>query len=231
MTVDEEYCRSHLLERSGAYAVVSVSDTGVGMDETTRRQIFEPFFTTKEVGKGTGLGLSIVYGIIKQHNGTIDVVSKPGRGTTFRVLLPLTAEMDRPGTQTAEKQALGGTETILLAEDESDVRTMMRIVLNDAGYRVIEAVDGEDGLKRFSEDPQGIDLLLTDVIMPRKNGKDLAAAVHMSRPDVKVLFMSGYTADIVQKKGILDEDARFLSKPILPEQLLRAVRDSLDGPR
>jgi signal transduction histidine kinase/CheY-like chemotaxis protein len=229
LTVDEEYSRTHFFDRSGSFAVISVSDTGTGMDEKTRRHIFEPFFTTKEVGRGTGLGLAIAYGIIKQHNGTINVYSEPGTGTTFKVFLPLTAEREQPEAAVAAVRPPGGSETILLAEDEEEVRNMLKLVLTDAGYTVIVASDGDDALAKFKQDPGTVQLLLSDVIMPKRNGKELAEAIHAVRPNVRLLFMSGYTADIVQRKGIIDTEAyRFLSKPVIPDQLLKAVRDALD---
>ena len=226
--VDDAGRVRNFLERAGRYCVISVSDTGSGMDEDTRKHIFEPFFTTKEVGKGTGLGLSIVYGIVKQHNGTISVYSEPGAGTTFRIYLPLAASAVSPVTTKNEAAPAGGRETIVLAEDERDVRELIAIVLREAGYTVIEAVDGEDAVKKISENADRISLFLSDVIMPKKNGKDAYEQIRSSHPGVKALFMSGYTADIIQSKGVLAEGFPYLSKPIIPDQLLRKVRDVLD---
>jgi len=227
--VDDAYRRQNILDRTGRYGVICVSDSGVGMDEATRKQIFEPFFTTKEVGKGTGLGLSIVYGIVKQHNGTINVYSETGQGTTFKIYLPIIVPTEATAVPMAQAAPAGGRETILLAEDERDVRALISIILQEAGYTVIEAVDGDDAVRKFAENADGISLLLTDVIMPKMNGKETFEQVRKSQPGVKVLFMSGYTADIIQNKGILAEGIPFISKPIIPDQLLRKVREVLDA--
>jgi signal transduction histidine kinase/CheY-like chemotaxis protein len=228
VVVDEDARRLNFLDRTGWYGVVCVSDTGVGMDEGTRKQIFEPFFTTKEVGKGTGLGLSIVYGTIKQHNGTINVYSETGKGTTFKIYLPLIAAAGEAVQPKAEARPAGGNETILLAEDENDVRVLITHVLRDAGYRVIEAATGEDAVKTFAGHADGISLLISDVIMPKMNGKDAYVQIKKIRPDIKALFISGYTADIIKSEGILEEGLPFLSKPIIPDQLLRKVREVID---
>jgi signal transduction histidine kinase len=227
--VDDEARRLNFLDRTGWYGIICVSDTGAGMDEKTKRQIFEPFFTTKEVGKGTGLGLSIVYGIIKQHNGTINVYSETGKGTTFKIYLPLIAAAGEAAMPKAEARPAGGNETILLAEDENDVRVLITLILRDAGYSVIEAVTGEEAVKHFAEHADRISLLLSDVIMPKMNGKDAYDQIRGTRPDVKVLFMSGYTADTIKSKGILADGVPLLSKPIIPDQLLRKVREVLDA--
>lgn len=226
--VGEDARRLNFLDRTGWYGVLCVSDTGSGMDDETRKQIFEPFFTTKEVGKGTGLGLSIVYGIIRQHNGTINVYSEPGKGTTFKIYLPLIAAAGETAAPKAEARAGGGNETILLAEDENDVRVLITLILREAGYNVIEAATGEDAVKIFADHADRISLLISDVIMPKMNGKDVYDQISRTRPGVKVLFMSGYTADIIKSKGILAEGVPFLSKPIIPDQLLRKVREVLD---
>lgn len=227
--VDEEARRLNFLDRTGWYGIICVSDTGAGMDEKTKSQIFEPFFTTKEVGKGTGLGLSIVYGIIKQHNGTINVYSETGKGMTFKIYLPLIAAAGEAALPKAEARPAGGNETILLAEDENDVRVLITHVLRDAGYSVIEAVTGEEAVKQFAEHADRISLLLSDVIMPKMNGKDAYDQIKGTRPDVKVLFMSGYTADNIKSKGILADGVPLLTKPIIPDQLLRKVREVLDA--
>jgi PAS domain S-box-containing protein len=218
-----------VIHKPGAYALVSVSDTGSGIDERIREKIFEPFFTTKETGKGTGLGLSIVYGIIKQHNGFITVHSEPGCGTTFKLYLPLVGNAGAPLVRHQASRPKGGTETILVAEDDGEVRKLIRLVLAGNGYRVIEAVDGQDALAILSGNEAAVDLLLLDVIMPKKNGKEVYDTVRMTDPDVKAIFMSGYTADIIDKKGILDENLNFLAKPIEPLELLGLIRTVLDG--
>jgi two-component system, cell cycle sensor histidine kinase and response regulator CckA len=214
--------------REGAYAALEVSDTGSGMDERTKDQVFDPFFTTKEVGKGTGLGLSIVYGIVNQSKGYIDVASAPGKGTKFTVYLPLTEVA--AGSELLQKRSemRGGTEVILVAEDNAQVREIVTATLTDFGYTVIEAVDGEDAVKKFSESNGAVDLLLLDVIMPRKNGKEAYVEVKSMRPDIPAIFMSGYTGDILSRKGISREGIPMISKPIIVEKLLREIREVLD---
>ena len=227
--MDEGFVHAHGFGEPGLYVCISVSDTGQGMDSETQRKIFEPFFTTKEVGKGTGLGMAIIYGIIKQHNGYINVYSEPENGTTFRIYLPLstgeTGEVIK--VRHAEPQE-GGTETILLVEDDPTVRDLNRMILEDAGYTVIEAVDGQDALDKFMERPSAVDMLVTDVIMPKIDGKKLCGEIEKIHPNMKVLFMSGYTKDIVIKRGILDDELNFLSKPVTSTELLRKVRHILD---
>ena len=226
-----DFITAHGYGKPGKYALISISDTGAGMNEATREKIFEPFFTTKELGKGTGLGLAIVYGIVKQHEGTINVYSEPGKGTTFRIYIPLSlSAIDEARTERA-KPPRGGTETILLAEDDEQVRKLTENVLRDFGYRVIAAVDGQDALEKFARQPRNIDLLILDVIMPKKSGKEVYDAVKAERPDAKVLFISGYTADILHKKGIFEEGIEFLSKPSSPYDLLRKIRVLLDNHR
>ncbi len=215
--------------KPGAYAVISVADTGTGIDSRIQNKIFDPFFTTKETGKGTGLGLSIAYGIMKQHNGFITVDSAPGKGTTFKLYLPLIEAPVVPLQQRPAARPRGGTETILVAEDDSDVRKLIRLVLAGNGYRVVEAVDGQDALAVLSTNVDKIDLLLLDIVMPRKNGKEVYDTIKMQNPAAKAIFMSGYTADIIDKKGILAENLNFISKPIAPLELLTIVRSVLDG--
>lgn len=212
---------------SGEYALISVTDTGFGMDEKTREKIFEPFFTTKEVGKGTGLGLSMVYGILKQHNGHIDVYSEPGKGTICKVYIPSTKAQAEDLRQ-IDRKVRGGTETILLAEDNDQLRRLTREVLLTNGYVVIEATDGEDAVERFMEHKDTINLIILDVVMPKKNGKDAYDAMQRVRSDIKVLFTSGYTGDIVIDKGIYDGEVNFISKPFSPKDLLFKVRYILD---
>jgi PAS domain S-box-containing protein len=226
--IDETYAKGRLFAKPGMYAVLSVTDTGIGMDEETRNRIFEPFFTTKEVGKGTGLGLSIVYGIIKQHNGDIHVYSEPGRGTTFRIYLPLIkAEVEEERIKELPPLR-GGTETILVAEDEADIRAIIREELVEYGYTVMEAEDGEDAIRLFTENKDKIQLALLDVIMPKKNGWEVHERIKKINPDIKVIFMSGYTADIIHRKGIFEAELDFIPKPISPDDLMRKVREVLD---
>ncbi len=226
--LDAEFVTTQGYGNPGAFACISVTDSGSGMDVKTKSRIFEPFFTTKEVGKGTGLGLSIVYGIVKQHNGFITCYSEQGKGATFKIYLPL-IDHDAPRTTAGvHLPESGGTETVLVAEDDAAVRSLVKEVLEQFGYTVIEAVDGEDAVSTFTKNRDRVQLLILDVIMPRKNGKEVYEEIRRARPDVKVIFSSGYTADILQKKGIPEEEFNFISKPVSPTALLRKVREALD---
>ncbi|HJV67308.1 MAG TPA: response regulator [Geomonas sp.] len=211
----------------GSYAVLSVSDTGEGMAEPVRQRIFEPFFTTKEVGKGTGLGLAIVYGIIQQHEGQIKVFSEPGVGTTFKIFLrlatPETATRGAAGFLPVE----GGTETILLAEDDSEVMRFLTRTLSEKGYTVIESCDGEEAVRQFQAHRDEIDLLILDVVMPRLNGRQAYQQICQSHRKVPVIYSSGYTGDIIDQKGIPEDGALFLAKPMTPHDLLKKVRAAL----
>ncbi len=224
----EEFMRTYGYGKPGTYAACTFSDTGVGMDEKTRLKIFDPFFTTKEVGKGTGLGLAMVYGIVKQHNGYINVVSEPSRGTTFTVLLPVTE--NREIQENAELPAImrKGNETILLAEDDPEVRNLVTAVLEDSGYAIIPAVDGEEAVRKFMENRDRIDMLILDIIMPKKNGKEAYQEIKQMNPGIKALFTSGYTAQVIHQKGILETGLDFILKPISPAHLLDKVRTVLD---
>jgi signal transduction histidine kinase/ActR/RegA family two-component response regulator len=224
----QDFVVAHGFAKPGKYALITVSDTGTGMDAAIRDKIFEPFFTTKEVGKGTGLGLSIVYGIVKQHNGYINVYSEPGKGTTFKLYFPLIVTEAAEAKTEALIMPTGGTETILVAEDDENVRKLVWDVLTGFGYRMIEAVDGQDAVEKYTARAKEIDMLLLDVIMPKKSGKEVYDAVKAIRPDAIALFMSGYTADIISKKGMFEEGVEFLSKPVSPFDLLRKIRELLD---
>ncbi|MBU5611649.1 PAS domain S-box protein [Geomonas azotofigens] len=214
----------------GPYACVVMSDTGSGMDEETRTRIFEPFFTTKEVGKGTGLGMAIVYGIVKQHGGFINVYSEPGRGTTFRVFLPLAKVADAEATGPTElPPPRGGTETLLLAEDDAEVRRLLVNILTRFGYRVIEAADGQQAVELFAAHQESIALVVMDLIMPRKNGMEAGVEIVQMKPGTRILYSSGYTSDFMEQRGILDQGIQLIMKPVQPVQLLRKVREMLDG--
>lgn len=226
--LDRMLMSAYGLQKPGEYSCISVSDNGVGIDKDLISNIFEPFFTTKEVGAGTGLGLSIVYGIIKQHEGHITVHSEKGEGTTFRIYLPLIAHEREEWFPEPERHFAGGTETVLLAEDEGVVRKISRDILEDAGYRVIEAVDGDDALAKFSEYKDRIQVVVLDVIMPKRNGKEVCEKIREMKPDMKVLFTSGYSDDIISKKGILEQGIYFASKPGYPEELLFKIREVLN---
>lgn len=226
--MDDEFVKAHGFGKSGEYALVSVSDTGDGIDEKTRERIFEPFFTTKEVGKGTGLGLAIVYGIVRQHGGFIYVYSEKGKGTTFRIYLPAIGAVPKAKTEAVHERPRGGGETLLLAEDNSEVREIIRTILDEFGYNVIEAVDGEDAVQKFKENTDKIVLVILDVIMPKKNGKEAYDEIKRLSGGMKTLFMSGYTADIMQPDSQTWKNTRFISKPVLPTELLRSVRQMLE---
>jgi PAS domain S-box-containing protein len=226
--INRTFVAAHGYGEIGKYALLSVSDTGVGMDAKTREKIFDPFFTTKEVGKGTGLGLSIVYGIVKQHNGYINVESEPGRGTTFHIYLPV-VKMKEEETQAKAVSIKGGSETILIGEDNGTVRELAKEVLEQFGYTVIEARDGEDAINKFDQFSKTIDLVILDVVMPRKNGREVFEAIKAVRPDIKAFFMSGYTADILSDKGMHEEKLDYVSKPLSPQELLHKVRAVLDS--
>lgn len=227
--MDETYVSAHGYGAVGGYALLSVTDTGCGMDKETQKKIFEPFFTTKEVGKGTGLGLAIIYGIIKQHNGYINCYSELGKGTTFRVYLPLMVLEKKEEADSIETTPLPrGKETILLVEDDEIVRKMHRIILEDAGYTVITAKDGDEALVKFEQHSASIQLLATDVIMPKRNGHSVYLKIKQVDPDMKVVFLSGYTKDVVLQSGILDGVYDFIQKPVKPGDLLRKVRSIID---
>ena len=227
--LDAAYARRHAGVTPGRHVVFAVRDTGVGMDAATQQRIFEPFFTTKEKGKGTGLGLSTVYGIVRQSGGHIDVRSAPGRGTTFEVFLPQVAAAAPVRVEhTLEVPLPGGEETVLVVEDEEAVRLIVRRVLAGQGYRILEARDGHEGLRVCAQHGDDIDLVLTDVIMPGMGGRELARALASSRPQLPVLFMSGYTDDAELANAGLERDTSFLAKPFTAEMLARRVRDTLD---
>jgi signal transduction histidine kinase/CheY-like chemotaxis protein len=231
ITLNSEFLHTHGYGVPGEYACISVSDTGCGMDENETKKIFEPFFTTKEVGKGTGLGLSIVYGIVKQHDGYINVSSEPGKGTTFTIYLPLIKSLidQNPAAGIADNSLLpGGTETLLLAEDDPAVGNFHRTLLEGVGYRVITATDGQKALEKFVRHENEIDLLVLDVIMPKMNGKQVFDIIGKSKPGMNALFLSGYSADVLDKAGITPQQGSHMFKPVNPGELLRRVRQMLD---
>jgi len=227
--LDDGFIAAHGFGKPGNYAMIMVTDTGIGMDEETRKRIFDPFFTTKEVGKGTGLGLAMVYGIIKQHDGFINVYSEPGKGTTFRIYLPAIKSSAIEAMKAAAPELpLGGTETVLVAEDDPTLQKLTRVVLEGAGYTVIVANDGEDAVKKFIENKDRIELLLFDLVMPRKSGKEAADEIRSIKPGVRVLFASGYAPDLLRKRVMLEDTASVVFKPLRPTDLLRKVREILD---
>ena len=228
VTIDDLFVQTHQFAKTGQYAIISVKDTGIGMNKTTQDHIFEPFFTTKEVGKGTGLGLAMVYGTIKQHNGFITVHSELGTGTTFKIYLPL-ASTHKLHTEITDAVTIArGNETILLIEDDAAVRRVTKALLEHLGYGIIEASNGEQGIELYLKNRDKVQLVITDIIMPKLSGKDVHDELRKFKPDVKILFMSGYTADIIQQKGFENERANFISKPLKVEELSRKLREVLD---
>jgi len=227
--LDEAYARTHWPATAGRFALLAVSDTGIGMTERTRARIFEPFFTTKEIGKGTGLGLATVYGIVKQSGGFIWVYSEPGQGTTFKIYLPRVNEAPPASRKAPAVTSLLGTETILLTEDAPALRAAARQILERYGYTVLEVPSSKEALTLAHSCPGPIHLLLTDVVMPGMSGRELAERFTAQRPEVKVLFMSGYTDDAVVRHGVLRPGTAYLQKPFTPETLGRRVREALDS--
>jgi signal transduction histidine kinase len=226
LAVSLEFQDSDCYGKPGNYAILTVADSGVGMDAMTRERIFEPFFTTKEVGKGSGLGLAMVYGIIRQHDGLISVSSEPGKGTAITIYLPLLSMDEKGQNHLDSKPQTGGEETILLIEDDKDVRELLKEMLRSCGYKVIEAVDGKDGVGKFIEHQDEIRLLLTDVMMPRKNGKEAYNEIKKIKEDVNVIFISGYSAAATEE--LLDEQLNYMAKPVSPRDLLAKIREVLD---
>ncbi len=228
VVLGEDYAHSHADVRAGRYVMLAVTDTGIGMTEEVKRHLFEPFFTTKEPGKGTGLGLSVVHGIVKQSDGSIEVSSEPDVGTSFKIYLPCIEQTAPTGKSWP---GLGpsphGTETLLLAEDEDGVRALARFTLQQCGYTVLEASDGEEAIRVATNHRERIHLLVTDVVMPGMGGRILAERLLSLDPQMKVLYLSGYTDDAVVRHGILHEEVNFLQKPFSPDALAHQVREVL----
>ena len=229
--LDQLYADAYPEVRPGRYVALTVSDSGMGMDTATQVRIFEPFFTTKEEGKGTGLGLSTVFGIVKQSNGHITVDSQPGKGTTIKVYLPITNErLEIAETQSAVLESRIASETVLLVEDEAPVRRLVSRILQACGYRVVEAQDGEEAWRQYQHRNGPIHLMLTDVVMPVTSGPDLARGITALDPQIKVLYMSGYTDSAIMRNGVLDPGVAYIQKPFTPGDLARKVREVLDAP-
>ncbi len=227
--LDESYTSRHLSVKPGPYVMIAVSDTGAGMDEATQSHLFEPFFTTKSSGKGTGLGLSTVFGVVKQSGGSLQVYSEPGEGTSVKVYLP---RIDQPAVlepAAAEKAARAGTETILLVEDDDMVRFLMRETLQRAGYKVYDTADPTEARRMANQYHAPIDLLITDVVMPKIRGTALAVQLVEQRPAMKVLYVSGYTDNAVINSGLLHQEVFFLQKPFTPGDLIAKVREVLES--
>lgn len=227
--LDNAFIQHHSYGKIGKHVLISISDTGMGMDEETQKRIFEPFFTTKKYGKGTGLGLAIVYGIVTQHQGYIHVDSVRGKGTIFKIYLPIIeSDVEEIGSQDLPAP-VSGVETILLAEDNIEIRKIIKTVFRVSGYKVIDAMNGEDAIDKFMKNKDNIRLLVFDVIMPKKNGKEAYDEIKKIRPGIKALFMSGYPKDGTSNKIITEEGLPFISKPVSPTGLLRKAREVLDS--
>lgn len=229
VAVDKAYARNKIGFAPGEYMMLSFSDNGKGMDRETMSKIFEPFFTTKEKGRGTGLGLSTLYGIVGQNGGNIDVYSEPGEGTTFKIYLPrYYGELEKPETESETSNA-AGSETVLIVEDEADLLELAKSSLEEYGYKVLTSLSPGKSILLCETYQDEIHLLLTDVVMPAMNGKELRDSIRRIKPDIKTLFMSGYTADIIAHRGVLEEDVEFLQKPFTPYALARKVREVLNS--
>ncbi len=229
--LDEKYAENHSGAQAGAYAVLTVTDSGVGMNQAVRERIFEPFFTTKEKGRGTGLGLSTVYGVVKQHRGHITVYSEPGKGTTFKIFFPLVMEQVEERTLREARTLKRGTETILLVDDEASIRRMVIDTLDPLGYILIEASSGEEALRLSRATKAKIDLLLTDVVMPGINGPQLISILRKERPETKAILMSGYPDHVAAQKGELEPGVAFINKPFSPFSLTDKIRAVMDEGR
>jgi two-component system cell cycle sensor histidine kinase/response regulator CckA len=228
--LDESYSRMHISVKPGPHVQLVVSDTGTGMEEETRRHIFEPFYTTKERGKGTGLGLSMVFGIVKQSGGNIWVYSEPGKGTAFKIYFPRVFEsLEEAPAEPATNEVPRGSETVLVVEDEGMIREIINLTLADHGFSVLLAEDGEEAFRVCEGHKGPIHLLLCDVVLPKMSGRDTAKGVALRRPDVRVLYMSGYTANAIVHHGVLDSGVAFLQKPFSPAALLAKVREVLNS--
>jgi two-component system cell cycle sensor histidine kinase/response regulator CckA len=227
--LDNSYAGRHLSVKPGAYILLAVSDTGAGMDAATQARLFEPFFTTKGSGKGTGLGLSTVFGIVKQSGGSIEVYSESGRGTSVKVYLPRIDQPVSVETENAKTGMARGSETILLVEDDEMVRTLVRETLQREGYKILDAPGPLEAKKISEQFKPAIQLMITDVVMPKVSGRELAEQLTRRRPDMKVLYMSGYTDNAVLNSGILQKEVAFLQKPFTPGALMEKVRDVLEG--
>lgn len=228
--LNEEFVKTQGYGKPGQYAEISATDTGSGVDQKTIEKIFEPFFTTKEQGKGTGLGLAVVYGIVRKHNGYIITNSEPGKGTTFKIMLPKSSSDKTDEEETPQESSLqGGKETILLAEDEPGIRDLLSLVLDTHGYHVISAENGEEAVLKFKENKETVDLVILDGIMPKKSGKEAFQEIKVIHPKIKTIFVSGYPQDLLDFEGMEGQEVNCLQKPVRPAELLKKVREILDN--
>ncbi len=225
--INSDFINTHGYGKEGKYALISLSDSGTGMDEKTREKVFKLFFTTKEVGKGIGLGLSIVYEIIKKYGGYVNILSEQGKGTTVNVYIPIVEQAVEKKENIDVAGLIGGAETVLVAEDEAGVRENIKTVLKEFGYKVIEASDGKEAIEKFRQDKDKIQLALLDVVMPKLNGIEVYLQIRDIRPDIRALFISGYPRDSIYVRGIFEEGLNFISKPVSPQDLLQKVREVL----
>jgi CheY-like chemotaxis protein len=231
IVLDEKYAENHSGVQAGDYAVLTVTDSGVGMKQAVRERIFEPFFTTKEAGRGTGLGLSTVYGIVKQHRGHISVYSEPDKGTTFKIFFPLVSGQVETRIPKEAKTLLRGTETILLMDDDASIRRMVVDTLEPLGYTLIEASCGEEALQLSKTTKETVDLVLSDVVMPGINGPQLITSLRKDRPGIKAVLMSGYPNHVAAHNGELEPGVAFINKPFSPVSLTDKIRAVLDEGR
>jgi two-component system, cell cycle sensor histidine kinase and response regulator CckA len=228
--LDADFCAVHQGSNPGEYCVLAVSDNGAGMDRETLAHVFEPFYTTKEVGKGVGLGLATVYGIVKQNQGYIQVYSEKGQGTTVRIYLPWhSGEVPQPVEDLMVEDASTPNETILLVEDEPAILKVTAMMLERMGYRVLAAESPEEGLQLAGAHAGSVDVLMTDVVMPGMNGRELANQLRSRFPELRILFMSGYTANVIAEQSIPGERAGFLQKPFSRQALQEALREVIEA--
>ncbi len=229
VVIDEEYASSHADTTPGEYVMIAVTDSGAGMTREVREKLFEPFFTTKEKGKGTGLGLPSVYGIVKQSGGFLWVYSEVDQGTTFKVYLPRATEPQQTSHRTPTRNRNVGAETILLVEDDAEVRQVASRILRRNGYRVLEADNGAEALRVCENEEDEVDLIVTDLVMPEMGGSELAERIRENQPDARILFTSGYTEDAVFRQSLLHTGEAFLEKPFTPAKLANKARQVLRG--
>ena len=224
----KQYCETRSYARPGRFVVLGISDNGIGMDQQTQERVFEPFFTTKKRGEGTGLGLATAYGIIKQHNGWINIYSEPNKGTTFKIYLPVAEEEEERTGIEIQEAVRGGTETILLIDDEAMIRNLGQVILERYGYTVLIADDGKQGWDRFLKEGKRIDLVILDLSMPQLSGREVMERIRKKDPDAKVIVSSGYSEEMDNQSIKSLEPAAYVSKPYRPDDLARTVRRVLD---